>query len=110
MELQAVLGALVNQAGVKTVYSEPITSDGRTIVPVAKVRCGFGGGGGKNGKGKEGEGEGGGGGFTARPVGFVEVDESGARFVPIIDPQTIAIGVGIGLGVGLALFRLIFGR
>src|SRR5689334_20142565 len=69
MELQTVLGAMVNQAGVKTVYSEPVTVDGRTIVPVARVRLGFGGGSGHNGRSKESEG---GGGFVARPVGFVE--------------------------------------
>ena len=109
MELQEVLGSLVNQAGVKTVYGEPITADGRTIVPVAKVRCGFGGGSGKNGRGKEGEG-GGGGGFVARPIGFVQVDEQGARFVQIVDAYSIALGVGIGIGVGLALFRFVFGK
>jgi len=110
MQLQEVLGALVNQAGVKTVYSEPITAEGRTIVAVAKVRCGFGGGFGRNGRGSEDQGEGGGGGFIARPVGFVEVDAHGARFVPIVDPQSKAFAVGIGIGVGLALCRLMFGR
>ncbi len=108
MELQEALGALVNQAGVKTVYSEPITVDGRTIVPVARVRCGFGGGSGRNGRSKESEGGGGGGGFVARPVGFVEVDEQGARFVPILDPQSIAVGVGIGLGMGWVLAKILF--
>ncbi|HLK49366.1 MAG TPA: spore germination protein GerW family protein [Bryobacteraceae bacterium] len=108
MELQAVLGAMVNQAGTKTVYSEPVTVNGHTIVPVARVRCGFGGGSGRNGRSKESEGGGGGGGFVARPVGFVEVDAKGARFVPILDPQSIAMGVGLGMGLGWALGRLLF--
>ena len=108
MELQEVLGAVVNQAGVKTVYSDPVTVDGHTIVPVARVRCGFGGGSGHNGHGAEREGGGGGGGFVARPVGFVELDAQGARFVPILDPQAIARGVGLGLGLGWAFGRMLF--
>lgn len=108
MELQEVLGAVVNQAGVKTVYSDPVTVDGHTIVPIARVRCGFGGGSGRNGRGAEREGGGGGGGFVARPVGFVEVDAQGARFVPILDPQAIAFGVGLGLGLGWAFGRMLF--
>ena len=108
MEIQEALGALVNQAGVKTVYSEPISVDGRTIVPVARVRCGFGGGSGRNARFKEAEGGGGGGGFVARPVGFVEIDAQGAHFVPIIDPQSIAVGVGIGFGMGWVLAKILF--
>lgn len=99
---------MVNQAGVKTVYSDPVTVDGHTIVPVARVRCGFGGGSGHNGRGEEREGGGGGGGFVARPVGFVEVNAQGARFVPILDPQAIALGLGLGLGLGWAFGRMLF--
>lgn len=108
MELQSVLGSMVNQAGIKTVYSDPISVDGRTIVAVARVRCGFGGGSGKDNLGKETEGGGGGGGFVARPVGFVEIDDQGAKFVPIIDPQSIAVGVGMGLGMGWVLAKILF--
>lgn len=108
MELQSVLGSMVNQAGIKTVYSDPISVDGRTIVAVARVRCGFGGGSGKDSRGKETEGGGGGGGFVARPVGFVEIDDQGAKFVPIIDPQSIAVGVGMGLGMGWVLAKILF--
>jgi uncharacterized spore protein YtfJ len=99
---------MVNQAGIKTVYSDPISVAGRTIVAVARVRCGFGGGSGKDSRGKETEGGGGGGGFVARPVGFVEIDDQGAKFVPIIDPQSIAVGVGIGLGMGWVLAKILF--
>ena len=108
MEIQEALSGLVNQAGAKTVYSEPVTADGTTIVPVARIRCGFGGGSGRNGRMKEGEGSGGGGGFVARPVGFVEIHGEGARFVPIVDPQSIAMGIGMGLGMGLVLAKLLF--
>jgi uncharacterized spore protein YtfJ len=108
MELQPVLSAVVNQAGAKTVYGEPISVNGMTVVPVARVRCGFGGGSGRNAREKESEGGGGGGGFVARPVGFVEIHEEASRFVPIIDPQAIAFGIGIGLGLGWVLGKVIF--
>jgi len=108
MELQPVLSAVVNQAGAKTVYGDPISVNGRTVVPVARVRCGFGGGSGRNARDKASEGGGGGGGFVARPVGFVEIHEQSARFVPIIDPQAIALGVGMGLGIGWILGKVLF--
>jgi uncharacterized spore protein YtfJ len=103
MEIQELLHALVNQVGAKTVYADPISTDGKTIVPVAKVRCGFGGGSGK----KEGQqqGGGGGGGFVARPVGFIEISSAGARWVPIVDWQATAIAVGFGISLGLLLSR-----
>jgi len=107
MELLPVLSALVNQAGAKTVYGEPISVNGRTVIPVARVRCGFGGGSGRNGHDHNGEG-GGGGGFVARPVGFVEIDGEAARFVPIVDPQVLAFGAGIGLGLGWILGKALF--
>jgi uncharacterized spore protein YtfJ len=110
MELQEVLGTMVNQAGTKTVFSEPVSVNGRTIVPVARVRCGFGGGSGHNGRAHEKEGGGGGGGFVARPVGYVEIDAQGSRFVPILDPQALALGAGLGLGLGWAFGRLLFRR
>lgn len=37
MDLQELFRSLVNQAGTKTVYADPISSEGRTVVPVAKV-------------------------------------------------------------------------
>jgi uncharacterized spore protein YtfJ len=108
MELQPVLSAVVNQAGAKTVYGEPISVNGRTVIPVARVRCGFGGGSGRDGHDQEREGGGGGGGFVARPVGFVEIDGDAARFVPIFDPQAIAVSIGIGLGLGWILSKTLF--
>ncbi len=37
---------LQTSASVKTVYGEPVTAEGKTIIPVARVRYGFGAGGG----------------------------------------------------------------
>jgi uncharacterized spore protein YtfJ len=85
------LGAMASAAAV---FGAPVTQGEVTVIPVAKVRWGFGGGGGSGmgggrKKGSEdsdapaemGSGSGGGGGVQATPVGFIEVQASGARFV-----------------------------
>ena len=91
------------QANVKAVFGEPIERDGLVVVPVAKVRWGFGGGAGSNPvaaamatAGATGEpelegaapasgtGQGGGGGVTADPIGWLEIGPDGAEFKPIV--------------------------
>jgi uncharacterized spore protein YtfJ len=64
-------------ADVAKVFGEPIDRDGATIIPVAKVRYGFGGGGG--GKRDEG-GAGGGGGVQVTPYGYIEVKNGSSEF------------------------------
>jgi len=74
-----------------------------TVIPVAQTYFGFGGGGGGGRRG----GSGGGGGGVVRPMGFIEVTKSGARWVPItrgwlrllirILPPIIALLVGRAL-------------
>jgi uncharacterized spore protein YtfJ len=72
---------------VRTVYGDPVEAQGVTVIPVAQTYFGFGGGGG----GRRG-GTGGGGGGVVRPMGFIEVTKSGARWVPITRAwQRIAI-------------------
>ena len=89
------------KASVRAVFGDPIERDGITVIPVAKVRWGFGGGAGRGpiavGPGIEGEGAGalaedasqsgagtgGGGGVTADPIGYLEIGPDGANFRPI---------------------------
>ena len=80
----------------RTIYGDPITVEGVTVVPVAEVRFGFGGGGG-GGTGPTGDdgastgggnGGGGGGGGGVRPVGFIEITSSGSRWVAVEPPQS----------------------
>jgi uncharacterized spore protein YtfJ len=106
MDVQEAIHSLVNQSSAKTVYGEPITAEGQTIVPIAKVRYGFGGGSGRRSGGEAGDGGGGGGGAVARPVGYIEVSADGTRFVPILDLESISIAMGIGLLVGILLGRV----
>lgn len=77
-------------ATVKSVYGEPITAHGRTLIPVARIGCGFGGGSGKKQHFEHGEGEGGGGGLGAFPTGVFEISESGTRFIPVHDHRRMA--------------------
>ncbi len=76
---------------VRTVYGEPITASGITIVPVGVVAFGFGGGGGGGGAGADNPGAGGGGGGgggLVRPTGYIEITDAGSRWVPIEKPLT----------------------
>ena len=75
------------KANVHAVFGEPITRDDLTVVPVARVRWGFGGGGGRSDATPTGaaSGSGGGGGVAADPVGYLEITPNGAAFRPIRD-------------------------
>jgi len=75
------------KASVQAVFGEPIERDGITVIPVAKVRWGFGGGAGRGPdteEGPTGSGSGGGGGATADPIGYIEIGPDGAVFKPIV--------------------------
>ena len=124
MNVQETLGPIVEQlqrsASVETVYGEPVETDSRTVIPVAKVAYGFGGGSGpapdENEGEKEGEekgeekggeegdrstGIGGGGGVSATPVGALEITETSTRFVRFSDPKRTLVWFVSGLLVGL---------
>lgn len=98
------------KASVRAVFGDPIERDGITVIPVAKVRWGFGGGAGSGpvavGPGRAGSpfsdatgeadisvpagpgsGSGGGGGVAADPVGWLEIGPDGATFQPILSSR-----------------------
>lgn len=78
----------------QTIYGDPISAEGVTVVPVARVQFGFGGGGGggegsdPSGEGGGGSGGGGGGGGGVEPIGFIEITGTGSRWVPVEPPQS----------------------
>ena len=76
------------KAGVQAVFGEPTTRGDLTVIPVARVRWGFGGGGGRAETPPAGpaSGSGGGGGVAADPIGYLELGPQGAAFRPIRDP------------------------
>jgi uncharacterized spore protein YtfJ len=82
MNVKETLEALAERlqtTGVSTIFGEPISAEGRTIIPVARVAYGFGSGGGmaairpEHPSDRKGEGAGGGGGARAVPAGVVEI-------------------------------------
>lgn len=101
--VDSFLGGLARRVGLKAgarnVFGDPVERDGVTVIPVAKVRYGFGGGAGM-GEGEDGDGmgQGGGGGVMASPIGFIEIRQGAATFMPIRDassvwPMIVASGV-----------------
>jgi uncharacterized spore protein YtfJ len=105
--LQSLSEGVATKATVKTVFGDPVTSEGRTVIPVAQIKFGFGagGGGGDKGEGQKGEGGGGGGGGKCTPEGVVEVSAAGTRWIPINDYKKLASVFAAGFSVGLLAAR-----
>ena len=101
------MSRLQNSASVKTVYGDPITAEGKTIIPVAKVAYGFGACNARKDENEERtegkEAAGGGGGIYASPVGIIEITEGETRFIPIGDRRKLAGALLVGLFLGLWL-------
>ena len=95
-----------------------MTTEGNTIIPVAKVRYGFGGGGGscetlppgKTGDAGSGEGGiasvisgmggGGGGGVSVTPVGYIEITQEETRYVSFEERQRLITAGIVALFLG----------
>jgi Sporulation protein YtfJ (Spore_YtfJ) len=80
-KLAAQIGA---HAGARAVFGDPIARDGHTVVPVAQTMWGTGAGTGESDE--EGSGSGGGGGAMTRPIGYIDITDEGATYVPISKP------------------------
>jgi uncharacterized spore protein YtfJ len=109
--LQSLKESVLGQASVKAIYGEPISAQGKTVIPVARIMYAYGAGAGAGGVGDtsaRGEGGGGGGGGRAIPVGVIEINDQQTRFVPITDRTKLtgAVLAGIGLGMWLGWRRL----
>lgn len=107
--LERLVDRIGGRTGVQAVFGAPIERDGSTIIPVARVRWGFGGGSGSgpvagaDGDGVAG-GSGGGGAAGAVPVGYIELGPSGATFRPIVDPYPNPLFLlAVGLMVSMML-------
>jgi uncharacterized spore protein YtfJ len=100
------------RAGVQTVFGEAIRQDSLTVIPVARVRWGFGGGGGRADGPPSGpaSGSGGGGGAAADPIGYLEIGPDGTTFRSIREPYPgplVLIACGLTASIVLrALARL----
>ncbi len=90
---------LRKEANVNACFGQPVTVEGRTVVPVARIGYGLGLGAGQ-GPIAEAEDEmleagmgggGGAGGMISSPLGVIEVTSEGTRVEPVIDRQMVAI-------------------
>jgi uncharacterized spore protein YtfJ len=102
--LQRIGETFGSTASVKAVFGEPIHSQGKTVVPVAKVAYALGGGFG-SGKApgpadRHGEGGGGGGAVRAFPAGALEITDAGTRFVPFVDVKLLGVALAAGVMIG----------
>ena len=103
---KSIIERLQASASVKTIYGDPVTAEGKTVIPVARVAYGFGAGfgPGKNG-GTETSTGGTGGGVAAGPIGVVEITKEDTRFIPIGEETKLVGVLLVGLFLGLLLAR-----
>ena len=99
-------------ADIKTVYGEPMTFFGKTLIPIARVGYGLGAGEGKGPEGVGGSGAGGGGG--TEPVGFLLISEEEVRFIPLkvkeAGGRPPAIAMMLPMAVGGIIAALVIAR
>ena len=114
-EFTSIIKKLQESATVESVYSDPIESNGKTVIPVATVRYGFGGGYGSDSDREDqmtenedqvSTGAGMGGGVSATPTGVVEITDSETRFIPIGSNKKLAAVALACLGLGYVLGRI----
>jgi uncharacterized spore protein YtfJ len=94
LDLKALAEAIGSSARASAVFGDPITQGNVVIVPVARTIWGLGRGGSSRSNG--------GGGMKVEPIGYIEVRDCVAAFVPIRrkPPSLIALAA---CAVGVAL-------
>ena len=107
--LRDIAERLGAHAGAQAVFGDPVERDGVTVVPVAQVMIGAGAGSGSSDE--DGSGSGAGGGAMTRPLGYLEVRDGGATFVPLrpswTNPAMMAASVLITLILSRTLLRIV---
>ncbi len=102
-----VIGRMADSARAAMVFGEPITRDGVTVIPVARVNT-KGGGGGGTGPAQNGQtqrGRGGGFGMAARPVGVFVVRNGAVAWRPSVDVNRIIVGGQLVAGLAILALR-----
>jgi uncharacterized spore protein YtfJ len=98
-------------SGANAVFGDPVAKGDITVIPVGQSIWGSGGGGAASDE--FGDGAGGGGGAISRPIGYIELTQHSARFVPLQQPwQDLKVILGYAFAVWLVVraLRGILGR
>ena len=98
---------VIDGAAAGRVFGAPITQDGLTILPVAKVSGGGGGGGGTSPAedGRDASGSGGGVGTSAKPLGVFVIKEGNVGWRPAVDVNKVIVGGQIIVVAALLMIR-----
>jgi len=107
MDTIELLGKAQDAATVNRVFGEPITRDGVTVIPAARIAGGGGGGTGKQEGERPGEGTGGGFGVGATPAGMFVIKGGEVRWRPAVDINKIILGGQIVAVVALLTVRAV---
>jgi uncharacterized spore protein YtfJ len=98
---------VIDGAAARRVFGDPITHDGLTVLPVAKVSGGGGGGGGTSPAedGRDASGSGGGVGTSAKPLGVFVIKEGNVGWRPAVDVNKVIVGGQIIVVAALLMIR-----
>jgi uncharacterized spore protein YtfJ len=99
--------AIGGRAGAATVFSQPVSQNGTTVIPVARAGWGFGGGqvDKQAGNAPSETGGGGGGGALVRPVGYIVIRNGRVRYRRITSMPTLLLAALAGAVFGYLLRR-----
>jgi len=83
--LKTITGEMQKTLSARTAVGDPVTAEGKTVIPLMSVGMGFGAG---SGSGKEdGPGGGGGGALGMKPVAVIIIDDQGVRVERLKETQ-----------------------
>ncbi|MDQ1261972.1 MAG: hypothetical protein QG575_1153 [Euryarchaeota archaeon] len=84
--LRTITGEMKNALTARTAVGDPVTVEGKTVIPLMSVGMGFGAGSG-SGKADNPGGSGGGGGLGMKPVAVIIIDQNGVRVERLKEAQ-----------------------
>lgn len=104
-----VLRRVVDGTTARTVFGDPITQDGVTVLPVARINSAGGGGGGAGpqpgARDREGEGTGAGLALAAKPIGVFVIRKGRVNWRPAVDINRVVLGAQVVGIIGLLTLR-----
>ena len=84
--LKTITGEMQNALSARTCVGDPVTVEGKTVIPLMSMGMGFGAGS-SSGKADNPGGSGGGGGLGMKPVAVIIIDQDGVRVERLKEAQ-----------------------